>query len=105
MNPSRMREPAVVGTPRVRNRSFTASGMPSSGPSAPPPARRRSEASAAARACGPVTARKAPTRPSVAAMRARQASVSWREEAVPSRSAALAACRERPVSSAAPVTR
>ena len=101
MNPSRMREPAVVATPRVRKRSFTATGMPSSAPRAWPAARRASDPAAAARARSPVTVRKAPTRPSVAAIRARQASVSWREETAPAARRPLASWSDRPISSAA----
>ncbi len=56
--PSRMWLPAVVGTPSVQNRSFMASGTPSSRP-ASPLARRASEAFAIARARSGVSVMKA----------------------------------------------
>ena len=42
--PSRIFEPAVVGSPSVTTTSFIASGTPASGPSSPPAARRSSTA-------------------------------------------------------------
>ena len=48
--PSRIRDPHVVGTPRVHMLSFTTTGTPASGPGSSPPATAASTASAAARA-------------------------------------------------------
>ena len=54
--PSRIRLPAVVGTPSVQNRSFIPSGMPASG-GASPAASRTSAASACASARSGVSSR------------------------------------------------
>src|SRR5262249_23047406 len=48
--PSRIRDPQVVGTPLVHRLSFTATGTPASGPGSAPSATAASTASAAARA-------------------------------------------------------
>src|SRR6516164_3007387 len=65
--PSRMREPQVVGIPIVVNKSLTATGTPASGPSGSPLVRRPSTSAAWASALSAATCRKACTRPSPAA--------------------------------------
>ena len=72
--PSRIREPQVVGSPAVASTSLIASGTPASGEAARPAARRSSDgARPAASAPSASTCRKACTSPSTAAMRSRWA--------------------------------
>lgn len=75
IQPSRILEPTVVGTPSVVKMSFSASGTPASGPSFSPFARLASTARACASAPSRSTCRKALTFSSTAAIRARCASV------------------------------
>ncbi len=75
IQPSRIFEPTVVGTPTVVKMSLRASGTPASGPSFSPRSRLASTARAWARAPSRSTCRKAWTFSSVASMRARWASV------------------------------
>src|SRR5438477_783805 len=93
---SRMREAAVVRTPRVENTSFSAIGMPSSGESGSPRARRWSAAAAWRRASSSLTVRNACSRGSVSAMRSSDASVSSAAESSRRRrrSAAVASVSE-----------
>ena len=100
-----MRDPAVVWTPRVEKRSFTATGTPSSGERRSPRAARASASQAAARAWSPVTVRKAPSLPFTLAMRARAASVSSSDEVVRAASASPASRIVRAVSSGGGLTR
>ncbi len=69
--PSRILEPAVVGTPLVVKTSLSASGTPASGPSSSPLARFASTARAAPSAPSVSTCRKALTFLSTASMRSR----------------------------------
>ena len=71
--PSRIREPQVVGMPLVVKTSLTASGTPASGPSCSPLARLASTPAACASARSAATCRKACTRSSTAAIRSRWA--------------------------------
>ncbi len=75
IQPSRIFEPTVVGTPSVVKMSLSASGTPASGPSFSPRSRLASTARAWARAPSRSTCRKACTFSSTASMRARWASV------------------------------
>ena len=88
--PARTREAQVVATSLVMNRSFSPMGMPSRVPSVSPSPRRLSDAAAWARASSPGTSRKLPIDWSVAAMRARQHSVSSAELSWPVRSSSAA---------------
>ncbi len=71
IQPSRIFEPQVVGTPLVVKTSFSASGTPASGPSSSPLARFSSTARAALSAPSVSTCRKALTFLSTAPMRSR----------------------------------
>ncbi len=75
IQPSRIFEPTVVGTPSVVKMSFSARGTPARGPSFSPRSRFSSTARAWARAPSRSTCRKACTFSSTASMRARWASV------------------------------
>ncbi len=75
IQPSRILEPTVVGTPLVVKMSFRASGTPASGPSFSPRSRLASTSRAWASAPSRSTCRKAWTFSSTASMRARWASV------------------------------
>ncbi len=75
IQPSRIFEPTVVGTPSVVKMSLSASGTPASGPSFSPFSRFASTARAWARAPSRSTCRKAFTFSSTASIRARWASV------------------------------
>ena len=75
IQPSRILEPTVVGTPSVVKMSLSASGTPASGPSRSPAARLASTARAWASAPSRSTCRKACTFSSTASIRARCASV------------------------------
>src|SRR5664280_1121576 len=97
--PSRILDPAVVGTPRWVSTSLQASGTPASGPSASPRARRSSTSRAPASAPSASTCRKAPTRSSIVAIRSRWAVVASVAETSPAASAAAsseAVSRVRP---------
>src|SRR4051812_26777787 len=89
MQPGRILEPTVVGTPSVVKMSLSAIGTPASGPSFSPLARFSSTARACARAPSRSTCRKACTFSSTASIRARWASVT--STAVSSPDAILAA--------------
>jgi len=73
--PSRMREPQVVGRPLVVNTSLTATGTPASGPSSSPWLRFASMLAACSSALSAATCRNACTRSSTAAIRSRCARV------------------------------
>jgi hypothetical protein len=75
MNPSSMREPQVVRTPRVQKMSLWAIGTPVSGPPCPA-ARRASARAASASAASAVTVMKALPTAWCCSMRARKARVS-----------------------------
>src|SRR5215472_6573594 len=81
--PSRMRDPQVVGMPTVVNRSLTATGTPASGPSGSPAARLRSISRACASASSPATCRNARTLPSTDPIRSRWAAVTSAAETSP----------------------
>src|SRR6516162_6102885 len=86
--PSRMREPQVVGRPTVVNTSLTATGTPASGLSGSPAWRLASTSAACSSALSAATCRKAWTRPSTAAIRSRCAWVTSVAETSPWASAA-----------------
>ena len=86
--PSRMREPQVVGMPVVVNTSLTATGTPASGPSGSPLPRRASTSAAWASALSAATCKKACTRSSTAPIRSRWDRVTSVAETSPLASAA-----------------
>ena len=98
--PSRMREPQVVGMPTVVNTSLTATGTPASGPSGSPLPRLPSICAAWASAVSAATYRKACTRSSTAAIRSRCAWVTSVAETSPAASAAESSAAVIRVSSA-----
>ena len=101
--PSRMREPQVVGRPTVVNTSLTATGTPASGASCSPALRLLSTSAAWASALSAAMCRKACTRSSTAAIRSRCAWVTSVAETSPSASAADSSAAVMRVSSIAPV--
>ena len=92
--PSRIREPQVVGRPRVASTSLTAIGTPSSAEAGVPAARRASDSAAWASAPSASTCRKACTAPSTSAIRSRGAWVSSTEVVSPAARAAASSAAD-----------
>ena len=82
------REPNRVGRPATSSRSFTASGIPASGPTPSPATKRRSISAAVSRACSASTTTKALSSGSTCSIRAKAASVSSRADRVRLRTSA-----------------